>query len=119
MHDPHVKAVYYTVSPEQEDVEYKDPPPVDWETDLATYRLEDGHLTAWPKGHYASAREASDALRSELDAWEAHADLIHGPRGLRFKYADADLVDRDPPPPGAWLSKQKREILFSPVVPYP
>lgn len=101
MRDPHVEAVYYDAGPEHEGVEYRDPPPVDWETDLATYRLDDGVLTAWPKDHYATSREAQEALRPELEAWEAHVDLTKGRGKLRFTYKDADLADRDPPPPGS------------------
>lgn len=72
---------------------------MDWNTDLATYRLEDGQLTARPKGHYVSAGEAQEALRPELEAWEAYVDLTKRNGQLRFKYLNANLVDRDPPSP--------------------
>lgn len=103
MRDPHVEAVYYIAGSDREEIEYRDPAPVEWRAELANYWLEDGQLTAKPHGHYSSAQEAREALRVELDAWEAHVDLSRGRGELRFKYRDANVVDRDPPMNGAAL----------------
>ncbi|MDZ7853504.1 MAG: hypothetical protein U5L98_12895 [Halomonas sp.] len=101
MRDPHVEALYYSVNSDLEDVEYGEPSPVEWDAERAQYRIEAGNLTARPKGHYSSAREARAALQPELDAWEAHVDLTKELGALRFRYKDAKLIDLDPPPPGA------------------
>lgn len=99
MCDPHVEALYYTAYSDKENLEYRTPAPVDRHTDMADYRLEDGLLTVWPKGHYTNVQEAQAALHPELEAWEAYVDLMKGLGELRFHYKDAELVDRCLPPP--------------------
>lgn len=100
MSDPHVEALYYSADSECEGVEYRNPAPVEWDAEKAHYQLEEGKLTAWPKGHYATVEEAKEALLPELEAWQAYVDLTKEVDSLRFRYKDADIIDRAPPQPG-------------------
>lgn len=101
MRDPHVQVLYFSADPESEGIEYtSQAPSVEWDAEQAHYLLKAGELTAWPKKHFASVEEAKAALLTELEAWEAHVDLMGRGNELRFHYKYAEVVDRDPPPPG-------------------
>jgi len=50
--------------------------------------------------HYAIVEEARAVVEKQLRAWEIH-DQVRGNRdGISFVYEDAQVVDRNPPPPG-------------------
>lgn len=98
MIDPYVESLRYEVVAELDGTEYYDPPPVDHETNRAIYRLEDGTLTVWPKGDFATEHEACAAVQPDLDAWESSADLDRAVGELRFRFAGSTIKDRAPPP---------------------
>lgn len=99
MRDPHVEAVYFKVS-SGEDISYKDPEPLSFPNHLGEFRLADGMLKVVPAEHFGSGQEASQAIDGFLRAWEIEADLKRNLGTIRFTYSHADMIDRDPPPPG-------------------
>lgn len=98
MVDPYVECLKYAVIVELDGTEYNNPPAVDHETSRATYRLEAGNLTAWPKGNYATERDALEAIQPDLDAWESSADLERAVGELRFRFTGSTIKDRAPAP---------------------
>lgn len=99
MRDPHVEAVYFTVS-SAEDISYKDPEPLSFQNHLGDFCLADGMLKVVPTEHFGSGQEASQAIDGFLRAWEIETDLKRNPGTIIFTYSHADVIDRDPPPPG-------------------
>lgn len=100
MRDPHVEAVYFTVG-SANDISYEDPDPLAFLHHLGEFSLADGMLKVIPAEHFCSGLEASQALEGFLRAWEIEADLKQNLGMIRFSYSHADVIDRDPPPPGA------------------
>jgi hypothetical protein len=62
--------------------------------------LRDGKLTVEITEHFADEDDARRAIDPFLRAWEIEADLNSNVGMIRFKFDRADLIDRDPPPPG-------------------
>ncbi|MBV2132302.1 hypothetical protein KRX52_05740 [Pseudomonas sp. MAP12] len=99
MRDPHVEAVYFTVG-SADDISYENPEPVEFSNHLGQFSLADGLLTVIPAEHFSCGQEASQALDGFLRSWEIEADLKRNVGMIRFSYSRADVIDRDPPPPG-------------------
>ncbi|OQR35342.1 hypothetical protein BWR15_15530 [Pseudomonas sp. T] len=99
MRDPHVEAIYFKVS-SGEDISYRDPEPLSFSNHLGEFCLADGILRLVPAEHFASAQEASQAIDAFLRAWEIETDLKRNLGTIRFNYSHADVIDRNPPPPG-------------------
>lgn len=108
--DYHVVAMTYSVK-STEDVTYDAPPPVEFETDEAHFRLVDAKLTCQLNVHFSTAEEARAVVNPVLRAWELDADLRLGNGVLRFQYEDAEIVDRTPQPPGT----VRGHVLFAGV----
>jgi hypothetical protein len=108
--DYHVVSMTYSVK-STEDVTYDAPPPVEFETDEAHFRLVDAKLTCQMKVHFSTAEEARAVVNPVLRAWELDADLRLGNAALRFQYEDAEIVDRTPQPPGT----VRGHVLFAGV----
>lgn len=79
---------------------YVNAPPVEFETGEAHFRLDAGELTCVMKSHFSTAEAARAAVEPTLRAWEADAALRWGRDKLRFKFTNADIIDRTPLPPG-------------------
>lgn len=99
MRDPHVEAVYFTAG-SADDISYKDPDPLAFPHHLGDFSLADGVLKVIPTEHFCSGQEANQAIEGFLRAWEIEADLKQNLGMIRFTYSGADVIDRDPPPPG-------------------
>ena len=52
-----------------------------------------------PKGHYATAEQARNAVEGLVRRWEFEAALGARSSEFRLVYAGADVIDRNPPPP--------------------
>jgi hypothetical protein len=100
MRDPHVVTLTYGLVTDATTT-YKDPPPVSFQTTLAHFELKDGVLTVTMNEHFASAADARKAVAGVLQAWELRTELVSSAGRLAFTYRDANLIDRDPPPPGS------------------
>jgi hypothetical protein len=99
MPDFHVVSLWYALRPSK-DVSFTNPPPVEFETDDARFRLDEGKLTCEMNRHFANVDDACHAIEPAVRAWEVDADLRWGLGGLRFSFDGADVIDRTPPPPG-------------------
>lgn len=98
MRDPHVVALCYRLATNQE-VEFSNPSPRDWEVEEFRLRLEAGQARVEMKKHYASADEAKRHVEPFLRSWELDTALREGRSEIRFEYVRPEIVDRNPPPP--------------------
>ena len=99
MRDPHVASLRYRFVA-GETVSFDCPPPVERETEAFRMRLEDGVATFEMLEHHASEDTARECVEGYLRAWEIHVALRFGRGEMHFEFAGADVIDRDPPPPG-------------------
>jgi len=100
MRDPHVVALCYRLET-AETVSFDNPRPVGGETGSFRLRLDNGKLTIELKEHFSSVDAARKPVEDYLHAWELDVALHFGRREIRFIYENAEVVDRDPPPPGS------------------
>jgi hypothetical protein len=100
MNDPHVKSMRYRVEA-CPGVDYKDPPALDVRADAFEGHLAEGVLSCHLREHYSRVAEAQKAMGEFLRAWKIHVALQMGRPEIQFTYMDAEVIDRDPPPPGA------------------
>ncbi len=100
MRDPHVVSLRYRLEIDGS-VDYKKAPPLDDERDAFSLYLADDTLTCEMKRHFASVAEARAVVDPFLRAWELDVALRRGRGELSFVYEDAEIIDRDPPPPGS------------------
>jgi len=100
MRDPHVASLRYRFVAD-ETVSFDCPPPVERETEAFRMRLEDGVATFEMIEHPASEETARRRVEEYLQAWEIDAALRPGREEVRFEFEEADVIDRDPPPPGS------------------
>lgn len=108
MRDPHVEILRYRLETAS-NITYDNPLPVDIDHDEFSGRLETGILTCHMKKHYESIDAAHKVVTWYLRAWEMDAALKFGPGEIRFVYEDAQVIDRNPPPPDAPLEIQVSE----------
>ena len=99
MRDPHVVSLRYRVETDKT-VRFDNPPPVERETKAFRMRLSDGTVTFEMKKHYASKETARECVEPYLRTWEVAAALSQGRKEIGFAFEKAEVVDRDPPPPG-------------------
>jgi hypothetical protein len=97
--DPHVQKLYYEVS-SGEGISYKDPEDVAFSNQLGAFDIRDGKLSVAPPEHFANDDHARQAIEPFLRAWEIETDLNSNVGMIRFKFDRAEVIDRDPPPPG-------------------
>jgi hypothetical protein len=100
MRDPHVEAVHYSVG-SGEGISYSDPKPIMFKNDLGAFALEDGRLRVEPSLHFSDEEDAMKAIDPFLRSWEIETDLKTNIGSIRFTFERAEIVDRDPPPPGS------------------
>lgn len=99
MRDPHVAALHYRVTT-GESVAFDNPQPLERETEAFRIRLADGVLTIEMKEHYVSETEVRKRVQPYIRAWEIQIALQLGPGEMSFVFDRADIVDRNPVPPG-------------------
>ena len=66
-------------------------------------RLSEGVAKFEMKEHYASEEEAKSVVEEFLRAWEIDSALRIGGTGMLFAFERAQVIDRNPPPPGTVL----------------
>jgi hypothetical protein len=106
--DLHVESVTFKLVPEVS-VVYNDPPPIDFASDLADFRLADGKLRCTMKKHFDRPDEAQRAIEPILRAWEVSSDIRSNRGAIRFRYDTANVIDRTPSEPG----KPRNLVLFA------
>jgi hypothetical protein len=102
MRDPHVVALRYRLETDSSLI-FDNPLPRNHDTDEFTLCLAEGVLTCTMTMHYATATEARAVVDPFLWAWELDEALRQGHRVLWFTFDKAEIIDRDPPPPGTHL----------------
>jgi hypothetical protein len=100
VNDPHVEWLRYRIELGPT-LKVTDPTPHTYEADGFSVQLESGRLTASLKEHHASIESARERVEPFLRSWERDSDLKYGVLALRFIREDAQVIDRDPPPPGS------------------
>jgi hypothetical protein len=100
MRDPHVARLHFTIGSE-EGTAYRDPPPLNFTNPLGEFETLGNALTVEPAVHFATEEEARTGIEPFLRSWEIDADLRFDLGTIRFSFERAELIDRDPPPPGS------------------
>lgn len=99
MRDPHVNSLRYRLETD-ESLSFVQAPPIERETEDFRVQLRDGVVTFDMKSHHASEVTARKSADQWLRAWELDYALANGRPAIRFHFESAEVVDRDPPPPG-------------------
>lgn len=100
MRDPHVQTIHYEAG-SGEGISYRNPESISFSNHLGTFDLSDGKLRIAPTEHFLDEDEARRAVEPFLRAWEIEADLTSNIGMIRFKFDRAEVIDRNPPPPGS------------------
>jgi len=101
MPDLHVVSLRYALRP-SEHASFTNPPPIEFETQDAQFRLAEGELTCKMKTHFADPADARPTVEPTIRAWEIDADLRLCPDVLKFDFDGADVIDSTPAPPGVY-----------------
>lgn len=100
MRDPHIQTVHYAVG-SGEGISYSNPESISFANHLGTFNLSKGKLEITPTEHFPDEDAARQAVEPFLRAWEMEADLTSNVGMIRFEFDRADVIDRDPLPPGS------------------
>ena len=97
MVDPQVVALTYRIE-HGRSVAYDDPPPLIREESQFRLQVKGERARFKLKEHFATERDARDAVAEYIDSWQMSADLQGGPDSLRLFFQDSEIVDRQPRP---------------------
>jgi len=100
MRDPHVVSLTYNASP-SESTSFEKAPPLEGTIEDLRFRLDVGTLRIEPTIHFPSIEDARRLVDPLLRSWEIDIALRFGSPELSFVYDTAEVIDRQPPPPGA------------------
>jgi hypothetical protein len=100
MRDPHVVALHYKLDTGPQ-LAFNNPPPIDWDADTFSLRLDNGALCVKMKDHFATVEDGRLAVESSLRSWEIAANLENGPGSVRFTFEHPDVIDLALLPPGS------------------
>lgn len=114
MRDSHVERLHFAIGAE-EGVSYEAPIPLTFENYLGDFDCRDGRLVVKPVAHFSDENDARTVIEPFLRAWEIDSDLNGNIGTIRFKFMRADVIDRDPPPPGTSkaISLKARSVTAS------
>jgi len=99
MSDPHVVSLRYRVE-FAPTVTFDNAPALEYESDKFRMRLENGIAVFELKEHFSSVDVARGIVDAFVRAWELDVALKSGQREITFVYENAEVIDRNPPPPG-------------------
>jgi len=100
MNDPHVDSLVYRLEVGAS-LTFTNPPAREVETNKFKMRLDDATLTISMKEHHPALDSARGSVAPFLRTWELDNALKYGPDAFRFIFVNAEVVDRNPPPPGS------------------
>ena len=100
VNDPHVASLTYAATP-SDTASFEMAPPIEASFDGIHLRLEHGQLRIEPNIHFPSIERAREHVDPLLASWEIDVALRFGSPELSFQYQTAEVIDRDPPPPGS------------------
>ena len=90
-----VKSLVYRVT-SGEDTIYKEPAPLEVDTEKWKGCLDNGILTCHMKAHYSSVAVARKEVERYLRAWEIDAAIAFGRGSIAFVYQNAEVLDLTP-----------------------
>ena len=97
MNDPHVVALVFRIEPA---ASYRgDAPAIEHQEPGFRLRLSDGTVRFELDEHYATQEEALERVGPYVRNWEMDACLSGRPGDFRLEFQEAEVIDRDPPPP--------------------
>jgi hypothetical protein len=99
MRDPHVASLTYLAIP-SETASFDQVPPLEGTIGGSKFFLGDGKLRIEPTIHFPGIEQARNYVDPLLESWEIDIALRFGNPELSFKYETAEVLDRNPPPPG-------------------
>jgi hypothetical protein len=105
VNDPHVVSLTYRLEV-GENLHFNNPPRLNHETEHFTVVLENGALVVAMKEHHPTVKSAQERVGPFIRSWELDNELQYGANAMRFVYETAELIDRNPPPPGAFRGIQ-------------
>ena len=100
MRDPHVQSMHYRIG-SGEGISYQDPESMTFSNHLGSFEITGNALSIIPAEHFDEEEEARRAIEPFLRSWEMEADLKMNLGMVRFSFERVEVIDRDPPPPGA------------------
>jgi hypothetical protein len=100
MRDPHVTRLYFQITAE-EGIAYRNPAPLSFTNNLGKFETQKQYLIVEPTEHFASEDEARTVIEAYLRSWEIEGDLAFDLGAIRFVFERAEVIDRNPPPPGS------------------
>ena len=104
MNDPHVVALHYRID-HGDAIDYSEAEPLDREESRFRLRVEDQKVKLELKEHFATEKQAREALAKYIRVWEFDATLKYGNSdSFRLVFEKAEIVDRNPTPGEVRLS---------------
>lgn len=101
MNDPHVVSLRYLLKTDQS-LSYADAPRRHFENEAFKACLDKDVLLVELKDHFPSQESAKLIVDAWLKAWTVDASLNNnGNRQFWFEFEIAEVIDRQPPPPGS------------------
>src|SRR5215208_6033168 len=98
MNDPHVKKLYYRFISEDPTVLFENAQPLTLTLGSFEVEIKDSVLVAIPHEHYSDEDSAKAAFEPFLHSWESSSFLSSSKFRIRFKFDQADVIDRNPTP---------------------
>ena len=98
MNDPHVVALLYSIE-HGDGIDYSRAAPIDHEEDEFRIKVEGKQVRLELRDHYATEEDARDAVNPYMKRWEFTAGLAGRPGQFILRFVDAQIEDRNPPPP--------------------
>ena len=99
MNDPHVDALVFRIEHGPALGYSDDAPPIEREEPGFRVILKDGTVRFELDEHYATQEEALERVGPYVRNWEMDACLSGRPGDFRLEFKEAEVIDRDPPPP--------------------
>ena len=97
MDDLHVVALHYNVE-HASSIDYSSAALLVIHEDVFDIRVEGGCVRFSMKDHFATERDARDAVDDYIRTWELDATLVRGPNAFKLCFARSDIEDRNPTP---------------------
>lgn len=97
MNDPHVVALIYRVE-HGNSVDYREAQPLIREEQAFRVEVKDNQARFELKDHYATEKDARNAIKDYIDDWEFDACLEYGLDSFRLQFERAEIKDRNPTP---------------------
>ena len=97
MRDPHVVSLSYRIK-SAKNVTFRNPPPVEYETESFCLKLAKGIACFELKEHFPTEEAARSVIDGFVRSWEVDAALKSGSQEIEFVLQNVRIIDREPPP---------------------